>query len=101
MADYSACVIYGITIDREMAEFIGYTVPYILENTNYHIFEEWCCGETLYLGYKLADIDLNNDDHVEFYPYSYRQMEFNEWVKQAFLNQNIRPKYYLINQSFF
>ena len=58
MAEYSACVIYGIIIDKDTADLIGNVVPYILEDTNYHIFEEWCCGETLYLGYKLAEIDL-------------------------------------------
>ena len=101
MAEYSACVIYGITIDRETAEIIGFAAPYILDGTNYHIFEEWCCGETLYLGYKLAEIDLNNHDHVDFYPDVHREMEFYEWAKRAFLNPSINPKYYVINQSFF
>lgn len=92
MAEYSACVIYGIIIDKETAD----TVPHILEDTNYHIFEEqWRCGEILYLGYKIAEIDLNNDGHMEFYPDVHREMEFYKWAKE-FLNPNVHPTYYVI-----
>ena len=101
MGSYCACVIYGVLIDRSVADLIGYTIPFVLDNTDYHIFEEWCCGETLYLGYKLTEIDLNDDDHMEFYPDVHREKEFYEWLKRLLLDDNVYPKYYVINQSFF
>lgn len=88
MAKYNPCVIYGIIIDKETAD--------ILEDTNYHIFEEqWCCGKILYLGYKLGEINLNNDGRMEFYPDVHREIEFYKWAKE-FLNPNVHPTYYVI-----